>query len=183
MINKNKLFRQIHIYISLFFLPLALLFSITGIAYILGANQDTGIKEQTYTVKAKVEEGLEKDFILNFLKEKNLKLPSDEILKTKDGSFALGGVHYSVSLKKINDEELSITTSTRSFLGDMIMLHKDKAKWYFSILSIGFGLTLLMLYFSGLMITLIAIKKDRKPQILTVVLGFLVTMILAYMSL
>lgn len=48
MINKNKLFRQIHIYVSLFFLPCAVLFALTGIAYILGADQDTGLKVETY---------------------------------------------------------------------------------------------------------------------------------------
>ncbi len=39
------------------------------------------------------------------------------------------------------------------------MLHKDKGAWYFSVLSVGFGITLFMLYISGLMITLFANKK------------------------
>lgn len=51
MINKNKLFRQIHIYVSLFFLPCAVLFALTGIAYILGADQDTGLIETYKLVK------------------------------------------------------------------------------------------------------------------------------------
>ena len=182
MINKNKLFRQIHIYLSLFFLPMALLFSVTGIAYILGFDQDSGIKEQSYNIKDEVEKGEEKEFLLNFLKEKEIKLLRDEILKTKDGHFAMGGAHYSVSLEQKKDEVI-ITSSTRSFLGDIIMLHKDKAKWYFSVLSLSFGIVLLLLYFSGLMISLIAIKKDRKPQILSIILGFIVTAFLAYISL
>lgn len=38
--NRYKFFRQFHIYLSLFFLPVALLYSVSGLAYIFGANQD-----------------------------------------------------------------------------------------------------------------------------------------------
>lgn len=63
------------------------------------------------------------------------------------------------------------------------MLHKDKGAWYFSVLSVGFGVSLFLLYISGLMITLFASKKDRKNQILVLIAGILITFILAYISL
>ncbi len=77
MINKNKLFRQIHIYVSLFFLPCAVLFALTGIAYILGADQDTGLKVETYKLVKNIEPGKEKDALIQYLQENNLKVPSD----------------------------------------------------------------------------------------------------------
>lgn len=43
--NKNKFFRQFHIYLSLFFLPCAFIFALTGIAYIFGINQDIGLEK------------------------------------------------------------------------------------------------------------------------------------------
>lgn len=36
----TKQFRNIHIYLSLFFLPLALMYALSGILYIAGINQD-----------------------------------------------------------------------------------------------------------------------------------------------
>lgn len=182
MINKNKLFRQIHIYISLFFLPLALLYALTGIAYILGFDQDSGLKENTYSVNFEIQEGKEKELVTNFLKENNIKLPKDEIMEAKDGDFVLGSAAYSVELHQ-NEGKFMLITKERSFLGNMIMLHKNKVAWYFSVLGIAFGLTLLVLYLSGIMITLVAIKKDRRNQILTILAGFIVTSIVAYLSL
>ena len=62
------------------------------------------------------------------------------------------------------------------------MLHKAKAMWYFNILAVGFGITLVLLYVSGLMITLFNIKKNRKSQYVTLTLGFIVTLILGILS-
>ena len=184
MINKNKLFRQAHIYVSLFFLPCALLFAITGIAYIFGLNQDAGLKQEKFVLSKNIQKGEEQSVLLEFLKENKLKIPSNTELKInkRDGSFEMGGTHYSVSLKNKGDI-YEVSLKTRSFLGDMIMLHKDKAGWYFSVLSVGFGLCLLMLYFSGLMITLFASKKDRNKQYFVLGTGFLITILLAYLSL
>ena len=182
--NKNKFFRQIHIYISLFFLPLALMYAVTGIAYIFGINQDIGLKEQSFSVKKTLTLGKEKEELLALLKELKLKIPSNTKLKNdkKGKGMSMGGVHYSINIKQDNDQVM-ITTKERSLLGDMIMLHKDKGKWYFNVLSVGFGLALITLYISGLMITFVAIKKDRQKQLLTIAFAFVVTFILAYLSL
>ena len=93
----------------------------------------------------------------------------------------MGGIHYSVNAKQ-NGEDLLITATTRSLLGDIILLHKDKGEWYFSILAVGFGVSLMLLYLSGLMITLFASKKDRKSQLAVLTLGVLACVVLGYMS-
>ncbi|MBZ7943867.1 hypothetical protein H2269_04590 [Campylobacter sp. RM13744] len=184
MIRKNKIFRQIHIYLSLFFLPCALIFAISGIAYILGFNQNVGLEVQTYKLNQYIQKGKEKEALIEYLIENKLKLPSNiEPIKSKNKGITIGTVHYSANIAPINENEYLITLNTRSLLGDMIMLHKDKGLWYFSILSIGFGVTLFLLYISGLIITFFANKKDRKRQLFVLSLGFLITFILAYMSL
>ncbi len=192
MINKNKLFRQIHIYVSLFFLPCALLFAITGIVYIFGFNQDVGMKVESYKLVKNIDAGKEREALIDFLIENNLKVPSNtDIIKTKKGKgkggnengITIGGLHYSASITPISSNEYNITLQTRSLLGDMILLHKDKGAWYFSVLSVGFGITLFLLYISGLMITLFANKKDRKKQFMVLGIGFIVTILLAYLSL
>ncbi|MBZ7930102.1 hypothetical protein ACD575_02085 [Campylobacter sp. LH-2024] len=184
MIRKNKIFRQIHIYLSLFFLPCALIFAISGITYILGFNQNVGLKVQTYKLNQYIQKGKEREALIEYLIENKLKLPSNiEPIKSKNKGITIGTVHYSANIAPINENEYLITLNTRSLLGDMIMLHKDKGLWYFSILSIGFGVTLFLLYISGLIITFFANKKDRKRQLFVLSLGFLITFILAYMSL
>lgn len=184
MINKNKLFRQIHIYVSLFFLPCAVLFALTGIVYILGADQDTGLKVENYKLVKNIEAGKEKDALIQYLQENNLKIPSNtEVIKGKDKGVTIGGAHYSANIAPIAQNEYTITLKTRSLLGDMIMLHKDKGAWYFSVLSIAFGIALFLLYISGLIITLFASKKDRQKQLATLGAGIVITILLAYLSL
>lgn len=184
MINKNKLFRQIHIYVSLFFLPCAVLFALTGIVYILGADQDTGLKVENYKLVKNIEAGKEKDALIQYLQENNLKIPSNtEVIKGKDKGVTIGGAHYSANIAPIAQNEYTITLKTRSLLGDMIMLHKDKGAWYFSVLSIAFGIALFLLYISGLIITLFTSKKDRQKQLATLGAGIIITILLAYLSL
>lgn len=184
MINKNKLFRQIHIYVSLFFLPCAVLFALTGIVYILGADQDTGLKVENYKLVKNIEAGKEKDALIQYLQENNLKIPSNtEVIKGKDKGVTIGGAHYSANIAPIAQNEYAITLKTRSLLGDMIMLHKDKGAWYFSVLSIAFGIALFLLYISGLIITLFTSKKDRQKQLATLGAGIIITILLAYLSL
>ena len=104
MINKNKLFRQIHIYTSLFFLPCAVLFAFTGMAYIFGFNQDVGLKTQNYILQKSIEVGKEREALLEFLKENHLKIPSNTELRVGKGkgngnsanAMLMGGTHNSV---------------------------------------------------------------------------------------
>ncbi|SQE24824.1 integral membrane protein [Campylobacter jejuni subsp. doylei] len=187
MINKNKLFRQVHIYLSLFFLPCALLFALTGIVYIFGIKQDVGSKVEQYQLSKVIESGKEREALIEYLKTNGLKVPSNtNIIKSKDKGITIGGIHYSANITQKSTNEYNITLKTRSLLGDMIMLHFiriDKAAWYFSVLSVGFGITLFMLYISGLMITLFANKKDRSKQFAVLGVGVVVTLLLAYLSL
>ncbi|MBM0637750.1 hypothetical protein LNU06_07290 [Campylobacter sp. VicNov18] len=185
MMNKNKLLRQMHIYLSLFFLPCALLFALTGIAYIFNINQNVGLKVEKYKLVKTIEHGKEKEALIEFLKENGLKIPSNtNIIKNKKNKgVSIGGIHYSANIVQRSANEYIITLQTRSLLGDIIMLHKDKGAWYFSVLSVGFGIALFMLYISGLAITLVASKKDRNKQFFVLGLGIVVSLFLAYMSL
>lgn len=188
----------------------AVLFALTGIAYILGADQDTGLKVETYKLVKNIEPGKEKDALIQYLQENNLKVPSDaeatqgkgkganmggihhnanaapanvKAGKGKNNEITIGGAHYSANITPVAQNEYVITLKTRSLLGDMIMLHKDKGAWYFSVLSIGFGIALFLLYISGLIITLFASKKDRQKQLATLGAGVVITILLAYLSL
>ncbi|MDD6055198.1 MAG: PepSY domain-containing protein [Helicobacter sp.] len=178
-----KLFRNTHIYLSLFFLPLALIYAITGVVYIFGFNQDVGAVKNTYQLTQNIEKGKEADALINFLKENKLKIPSNLDAKERKGAISIGGASYSAQIMKNGESNYTITTTQRSFLGNLIMLHKAKGGWYFDVLAVGFGFTLILLYISGLMITLFHSKKNRGLQYATILAGFIITAILGFLSL
>lgn len=173
----KKIFRDFHIYLSLFFLPVALLYVISGVAYICGFNQDVDMKKEIFKLDVNYKKGDEKEFILNFLKEHNLKIPKNTkvVFDKKLKAYRMGISNYTVLLK-----ENELITRKRSILGNLIMLHKNKCAWYFNILAFGFSITLAMLYISGLIISLT--KKNKIKQIFTIILGFIVTFVICYIS-
>jgi len=185
MINKNKFFRMAHIYLSLFFLPCALLYALTGMVYIFGINQDFKMQTQNYVLNKNIKQGEEIKTLIEFLKENNLELPSQKQIKLKNSKqgLSIGSIYYNASIIKNANDQYLISTQKRSLLGVMISLHKNKGEWYFSVLAVAFALSLFLLYISGLMISFFASKKDRSKQLVVFVLGVFSTLILAYLSL
>lgn len=179
----TKQFRSIHIYLSLFFLPLALMYAATGVLYIMGFDKNSGAIKNSYTLTQNIKNGQEIDVLIQFLKDNNLSIPFNlEPKKNKNGTLSIGGTHYSASIAKNSDSTYTVTTLERSIIGDMFMLHKAKTKWYFNILAIGFSATLILLYISGLMITLFNNRKNRGIQYATILAGFIVSISIGILS-
>lgn len=177
----GKLFRQIHIELSLFFLPLALLYAITGALYLSGFNQDSGAKKWKFSLPQMHREELPKAVDDLLLKNGLSPIKDTELKQGRGNSFMLGGAAYSASLTEdANGWRVNVTK--RGFWGNMIMLHKGKVEWYFNVLAYAFAASLLALYFSGLMMTKFC-KNRRKRALLVVALGFIVSGVLAYVSL
>ena len=177
-----KFYRNLHIYLSLFFLPLAFMYALTGVSYIFGYDKDTHAKINHYPIDFSIQKGEEKEAILSFLKENNLPLPSKRVEYTKKGEVELGGILYTAKLHTKGNGAQEIVTKKRSFLGVLIMLHKTKGLWYFDVLTVGFGITLILLYISGLMMTLFHSKSKRVSQYVTILLGIVVSVLVGYVS-
>ena len=178
----TNIFKQIHIYASMFFLPMALLFAITGPFYILGYNQDYGMQKERYEIlHNKPIENLE-GFIVEFLKEKELRLPKDTTItqNSKYGTI-MGSAKYFISIEQM-PKKLILQTNTRSFYGNLVMLHKGKAGALFQAFNIIFALALFLFYFSGLVMTSWC-KQIRKGVAISLILGISITLTLAYISL
>lgn len=178
--NKS-LFRKIHIYASVFFLPMALLFSLTGVLYICGINQDYNLEQKKYEIFQK--EPIEdlQEFVLNFLKENQIPLPSNTNLQKGKRGIMMGSAKYSITIEQ-KQNQVIIQTNKRSFYGNLMMLHKSKVGKAFQIFSIIFGIALLVFYFSGFIITSWC-KQHRKESFIFLILGVLITSILGYISL
>ncbi|MDO7253160.1 PepSY domain-containing protein [Helicobacter cappadocius] len=177
----KKFSRQFHIYVSVFLLPMALLFAITGIVYILGVNQDFGATKQKWVIEETIPQEKQFDYLIDFMRKNNISFPQNIEPKQYRGTLMIGSAKYAVTINSQEGKTI-IQSIKRSFLGNMIMLHKAKAKWYFDILSIAFGLALVLFYVSGVIMTAFC-KNNRKEILISLVLGFIVTAILAYISL
>lgn len=178
-----KQFRNIHIYLSLFFLPVALMYALTGALYIFGVDEDSGASKHTYTLKATISQGGEIEAMLEYLKANDIALPrGSEPKLDKKGYLRIGSVHYFAGIKKLGEGTYDIMVFKRSFIGDIILLHKAKGEWYFNILAVGFGIAIAILYLSGLIITLFNSKKNRFIQYVTLIVGFIVSFVLGTLS-
>ncbi len=175
---KNFL-RKFHAYSAMFFLPMAILFALTGILYICGIREDFMVKKQDFIIKLdKKPENLQ-NFILDFLKQNELKIPSNITLKRFKGDMqVMGSASYAVLIKTI-DNGLSLQTLERSIIGQMILLHKAKVGQIFVVFSVIFSIFLLLSYFSGIVILA---KKYQKTSIAFFIFGFVITLIAAVAS-
>ncbi|PAF51259.1 PepSY domain-containing protein [Helicobacter sp. 13S00477-4] len=177
----KKFSRQFHIYVSIFLLPMALLYSITGIVYIFGINQDVWANKNKWVIEKNIPKKKQLDFLIDFLSEHQITFPDELNPKESRGILMIGSAKYSISLEVKNNQTI-IQTIKRSFLGNMIMLHKAKGKWYFDILSIAFGISLVLFYLSGIIMTAFC-KANLKEVLLSFFIGLIVAITLGYLSL
>lgn len=170
---------KVHLYLSLFFLPAALIYAITGSLYLLGIKEEANATIHEIKIK-QLPKGNERETILNILKENNLKIPNDTTLKIMRGNPSMGSIRYNVMVVKEKDDYV-LRVVERSLYGILLLLHKGKGGFYFDIIAIGFSISLMLFYISGLIITSFC-KKKRKPALLAFLIGFLVTSIIIFLS-
>ncbi|WP_104759326.1 hypothetical protein [Helicobacter bizzozeronii] len=136
-----------HAYASVFFLPMVLLFVVSGGAYYLGFNSNTGAQISKWSVPA-VATQQELDFLITFLKDKQALPPKIEPKKLK-GALIIGTPAYEASLVT-KGEKSEITLTKRSFLGVIMQVHKGRANRALLIFAGIFAVFLCLLYVSGL---------------------------------
>lgn len=191
----KKTFYNWHLYVSLFFLPMALMYALTGGLIILGVKDNIGMSIEQFEVPQVTGGEKEKhDFLLEFIKNNNLKMPKNITEIDREGGVSIGSIHYNIALydnqklSKVKEAKLPLNNAdssivlvkTRSIIGDMILLHKDKGEWFFKIIGLGFALALIALYVTGLYI--MGFKKKQKTVFIAVGLGFIVVVLLGYLS-
>lgn len=174
MTRKNWI--DIHLYISTFFLPLLLLFSITGTLYMLG-EKGSESRELVLTFEAPLSKNIDKlQLEINeVLKSQNIK-PDYEYLKLKGGSIYLRPTsrnHYMIKRGSPNKLYKVQPSAQKLFME----LHKGHGPTLFKYFSILFGFSFLVIVFSGAYLG-ISNKALRKKTIPALVAGIAVTGIL-----
>ena len=184
----KKLFRKIHLYLALFTIPVGVMLAITGALYVLGADQDTGAKLNTYKVEQIIPKGEEIAFLEKWTAENNVKMPKKNIsLDKAKVNRMIGSAGYTITLKD-KENYTEIVTMKRSFLGNMIMLHKAKGGILFKIMLVVYGLVLVIFYVSGIIIA--TFKKNvngklvpKTESYVVIAAGIIVKILFAYLSL
>ncbi|CUU40851.1 hypothetical protein [Helicobacter typhlonius] len=186
----RKLWMQIHLYLSLFFLPAALIYAITGALYIFEIRQNSGANIIEIKLDSMPQKGEEREFIIKTLQEHQLKVPKDTTLHSMKGNLTMGDIKYGVSLVKDKDGTPIIRTIDRGLYGILMLMHKSTGTKYelggfkfsfFDFIAIGFGISMLLFYLSGLIMTSFC-KGKRKVSFGVLGAGFIITTLAVYLS-
>ena len=182
---QKKHWMKIHTYLSLFFLPMCLIYVLTGVGYIFDLKDSAGAKTQNLALVGELNDlsdlKLAESAIINTLKENNLKIPSNTALREQKGNLTMGGIKYSVTLQKAKDGAFEVKTMERSIYGTLVLMHKAKGAAYFNTLAICFAISLTLFYLSGLIMTSFC-KKNRRNAFATLGAGFAITAIAIFLS-
>jgi len=174
------LWMQLHAYIACFFLPITLMYVVTGVLYLFDIH---GGLKQTYeynvplTAPFPKSESNAKIIVLKALEGKNhIQLPPDYYLEP-------GGVHDWFGYKqevifKPSDERLqsTIIIKEHDFLHQLLLIHKGHAGKLFWVFGIGLGISLAFSLISGVVISL-QLPQLKKQSLVSIVLGFVVLVI------
>ncbi|WP_278347505.1 hypothetical protein [Helicobacter pullorum] len=181
-IISNKTWMQVHLYVSLFFIPMALIYAITGSLYIFNIRQNAGAEIKEVRIQDTIPKGSEREVMLRILQENKLEIPSNTEVRFFKGSHSMGTLKYQVLLTQDkNSPSYTLRAIDRNWYGVLLLLHKAAGKYYFDILAVGFSIALVLLYLSGLFLTAFC-KRDRKGSIIAIILGILVTTLAVYLS-
>lgn len=181
---ERSLWMKIHNYISVFFLPLAIIFIITGALYLLGIHGspekqeidvqiDRSMMNDTANLTSLVKDAVEKN---------NLQMPDGEPKKIRDSLVwgDMNGTNIMLSTDR-NSGNIQLFASQPTFYSRLVLAHKGKIGMLFNVMAIIFSLSLLITYFSGI---LLAFKKanTRRYTIITIFSGIIITFIALFIS-
>lgn len=188
-INKKR-WMQIHTYLSLFFLPAALIYALTGVLYIFEIRQDSGAKILEFELESMPKNGEEQAFILHILQENNLKIPSDIAIKKVRNNKMMGNTYYNAMLTKNKADKPILRVTQRNLYGVLMLMHKSSGTKHevfglqlsvFDWIAIGFGISLVIFYFSGLIVTSFC-RNDRVVSFGVLGMGAVLTGLAVYLS-
>ncbi len=158
---------NLHLIISIFFLPLLVAYAITGAMYMAGAPGDLGnhvTQVQLYLPNTPTTP----EEASAALRAAGVDVPEGkEWRKARNGNLMLGssaGRHFQLTASG------SLELVEPGLYPQMLLIHKGKAGLWFSILGYGAAASMLILYVSGLAIVW-RNRKKRPVMLVTLLLG------------
>lgn len=163
----QKFFLSVHLYVTMFFLPLLCLYAATGIIYMSGIrNTETREKIEISGISAQ-----DHAAVRNALAERGYDFSDAEVsVLSKTGQTRFGSPLKTHVRFSGNENTVRAEIVTPGFYDKFLQIHKGKAGSYFLILGFGVGVAMFVAYISGLVF---ALKNParRKPLTISLLAG------------
>lgn len=168
-------------YVSIFFLPLALMYAFTGIAALLEYGGDITVTTDMIPISQQPNITELKDIAKKYLSEKKLSFPDDFRSVHNNEGIATGTLLDGMAFFANNNRAIAVYHVVRhGFTAYTLGLHVGQGKWYFDALAIAFSVALALFYLSGLLI--IKFSKYKTSLVSTFAIGALIISIIGYIS-
>lgn len=180
----SRFWMTIHLYVSIFFLPVAMIYAVTGGLEIFGYHGSSS--EQT--IEIPLDEPLADDiyvqeaFVTEQLRKNNMPVPRGRP-QTMRGQFVWGRpTGRNVMLRIVRDRNVAqLRVEVPGFYNRLALLHEARGGVIFNALAVGFAAAMILIYISGIMICWKAAKL-RRAIVLSLISGLLVTAIAIFAS-
>jgi len=187
--GSNKLCRCLHSYLAMFFLPVAILFAITGALYVFGITGDLNTKAYEIKLDKPLPRPLaqnieaQEEVMVKFAKETGIEVPEGKAKKGKMG-VTLGSAtgYHLVLIPDADKDTATLQVNNPNLYFKTVMLHKAKCGVAFKVLGVGLGVVLIVLYITGVGLVL-GKRSLRSKLLMTGLCGFIVMLIAGYLSL
>ena len=158
---------SLHLVLSLFFLPMIMVYAVTGLLYMGGADQHFTSHVEVYELSS----GDEPPYAdsCRELERLGVKLPEGKVRPFK-GNYILGLVTGTHVLFLRTENSLRAEVVKPGIYPNLLLVHKGKAGWWFSALGYGSAISLILLYISGILL-MWRNRKKRKLMLVSAVLG------------
>jgi hypothetical protein len=180
----TKVWMKIHLYVSIFFMPVAMIFAVTGGLEIFGFHGSS--REQTIEVSLTQpipdDIDAQQSFVAEQLKKNNLPVPRGRAQSIR-GQFFWGRPTGRNIIMRIAQARnvAQIRIEIPSFYNRLALLHEARGGAAFNCLAVGFAIAMIVIYVSGIMICWKAVKM-RRAILLSLFVGLIVTAIAVFTS-
>jgi hypothetical protein len=180
----TKFWMKIHLYVSVFFMPVAMMFAVTGGLEICGFHGNS--REQT--IEVPLTQPLPEDinaqqsFVAEQLKKNNLSVPRGRA-QFRRGQFFWGrptGRNVAMRIAQAG-KVAQIRIEIPSFYNRLALLHEARGGAAFNCLAVGFAIAMIVIYISGIMICWKAVKM-RRAILVSFFVGLFVTAAAVFIS-
>lgn len=158
---------SLHLVLSLFFLPMIMVYAVTGLLYMGGVDQNFTSRVAVYELNASDQAPYADS--CGELERRGVVLPQGKVRPFK-GNHILGPMTDTHVLFLRKGASLRAEVVEPGIYPKLMLAHKGKAGWLFTALGYGAALTLAALYVTGILL-MWRNRRKRKLMLLSAALG------------
>lgn len=158
---------SLHLVLSLFFLPMMMVYALTGLLYLGGVDQNFTSRVTVHELNASDQAPYADS--CKELERRGVALPEGKVRPFK-GNYILGAMTGTHVLFLRKGSSLRAEVVEPGIYPKLMLAHKGKAGWWFTVLGYGAALTLAALYVTGILL-MWRNRRRRKLMLVSAALG------------